>query len=143
MGKMTFQLPGGLPAEAARELERACLSGGPDNMPQPTRVALAGGALSLARDEDESGYLVAPWALACRVGPSVPAAEPGDGLLQACNGLTLPLSWGTVERGEGEFHWGEWDVVVDWAERQGMELAAGPLIDFSAAMLPHWLWGWE
>ena len=29
MGKMTFQLPAGLPADAARELERSCLAGGP------------------------------------------------------------------------------------------------------------------
>src|SRR5438552_506605 len=63
MGQITFQLPADLPADAARELERCCLAGGPDNMPQSTVVQLAGGSLTLTRDEDESGYLSAPWPL--------------------------------------------------------------------------------
>src|SRR5438552_1178680 len=63
MGKMTFQLPADLPADAARELERSCLCGGPDNMPLPTEVCLNNETLSVAHDEDESAYLVAPWPL--------------------------------------------------------------------------------
>ena len=38
MGKMTFQLPAGLAADARRELERSCMAGGPDNMPWPTEL---------------------------------------------------------------------------------------------------------
>src|SRR5437762_928965 len=61
MGTMTFLLPDGLPADLARELERACLAGGPDSMPWPTEANVAGNRLTLRRDEDESGCLVAPW----------------------------------------------------------------------------------
>ena len=38
MGTMTFLLPPNLGTDSVRELERACLAGGPDNMPWPTRV---------------------------------------------------------------------------------------------------------
>jgi Glycosyl hydrolase family 10 len=61
MGTMTFLLPDGLSADLARELERSCLAGGPDSMPWPTQAHVAGNRLTLRRDVDESGCLVAPW----------------------------------------------------------------------------------
>ena len=61
MGTMTFLLPPELSAEAAQELTRACIAGGPDNMPWPTRVRHEAGRLTVERDVDESGYLVVPW----------------------------------------------------------------------------------
>jgi hypothetical protein len=61
MGVMTFLLPEGISAEARRELERASIAGGPDNMPTPTDVALNVTHLRTTRAADESGYLVAPW----------------------------------------------------------------------------------
>src|SRR5438477_8786268 len=61
MGVMTFLLPDGISAEARRELERASIAGGPDNMPTPTDVAVSATQLRTTRVADESGYLVAPW----------------------------------------------------------------------------------
>lgn len=61
MGTMTFLLPSDLPAEALHELERACVAGGPDSMPWPTRVRLNKGQLLVQRDVDESGCLAVPW----------------------------------------------------------------------------------
>jgi hypothetical protein len=61
MGTMTFLLPAELSAEQARELERACIAGGPDNMPWPTRAQVEHSRLSVRREVDESGYLVVPW----------------------------------------------------------------------------------
>ena len=58
---MYFQLPDRLSPEALRELERACVTGGPDNMPWPTEVRVDARQLSVRRDVDESGCLVAPW----------------------------------------------------------------------------------
>src|SRR5215813_14013029 len=60
MGTMTFHLPAGTPPEAARELGRACLAGGPDSMPWATRARLDGDVLRLTRNTDESGFLAAP-----------------------------------------------------------------------------------
>ncbi len=64
MGTMRFTLPGGLSIDAVRELERACLVGGPDNMPWPTDLRLTPNLMTATRGVDESGYLIAPWAIA-------------------------------------------------------------------------------
>jgi hypothetical protein len=61
MGTMSFLLPGGLSAEAIRELQRACVAGGPDGMPWPTQVGIDGGKLMIRRSVDESGNVVVPW----------------------------------------------------------------------------------
>lgn len=62
MCTLTFHLPAGLQPEVASELERACLAGGPDNMPYATQASLhTPGQLVLTRQSDESGYLAAPW----------------------------------------------------------------------------------
>jgi hypothetical protein len=61
MGTMTFQIPAHLPSEAVRELQRTCLAGGPDNMPYPTDLQIAGHTVLLTRSVDDSGHLVAPW----------------------------------------------------------------------------------
>jgi hypothetical protein len=56
-------LPNSLSPEAARELEYACLIGGPDNMPWLTEPVLQNDRLFLDRDVEESGALAAPWRL--------------------------------------------------------------------------------
>jgi hypothetical protein len=258
MGKMTFHLPGDLSADAARELERTCMAGGPDNMPWPTDLRFTPGYLTVHRGVDESGYLVAPWtvdglgllmgtsatliergrpyhlltelargktnqvrcqasdwrmgglqlgpdlekaiaaagtafgraitsplieadplaqaaldqaytaaqelvrayleqvlqvrhqrqerldtAFACRVGPAVPAEPVAQAVAAAFNTVALPLSWCTVETEEATYRWDAADAMVEWAARQEMAVTAGPLIDFTSAQLPAWLWLWE
>ncbi len=61
MGTMTFQLPAELSADAVRDLERACVAGGPDNMPWPTEFTAPGRPADRAKSVDESGYFLAPW----------------------------------------------------------------------------------
>src|SRR2546421_8476136 len=61
MGTMSCLLPAGLDHDAAQQLERACVAGGPDNMPWPTETHVEPGRLVLHRDVEESGSLVAPW----------------------------------------------------------------------------------
>jgi hypothetical protein len=259
MGTMTFQLPAALPTAAARELERTCMAGGPDNMPWPTELRFGSGRLTVSRVVDESGYLVVPWvidgrgqmmgtsatliersrpynllvelargkvnqlrcqafdwragglnipaalqqqihetslafgraitatsddeatreaqtalnlayqaseqlvhayvqqvfqirhqrqprletALSCRVGHDVPPADRAAALAPAVNTVCLPLSWNTVECEEATYRWVTHDAVLAWALGQQLEVTAGPLIDFSSAQLPAWLWQWE
>lgn len=64
MGTMSFLLPTGLPAEAAQAMERACVAGGPDSMPWPTRVVVNPDRINLARETEDSGCLVIPWPVA-------------------------------------------------------------------------------
>jgi len=61
MATTTFQLPAGLSPEVARELERSCLAGGPDNMPYATHAHVQPSHVALTVDSDDSGYLIAPW----------------------------------------------------------------------------------
>jgi hypothetical protein len=264
MGIMHFLLPASLSAVATRELQRACVVGGPDNMPYPSQVRLDNGRLTVARNVDESGALVVPWelrdagllmsasatliertapyllpvelargkvnqvrsqlsdwlagglqvsagalqqvhmatlaftravtqaatdqavkhaqealalahgaaeqlaqayvdqvfqvrqqrmprldtALGCRLGTTVPgeptaSAASCEALVQTCNCVCLPFAWNEIEPAESDYNWAPHDAVLDWAESQGVAVAAGPLIDFSKGRLPDWLWLWE
>jgi hypothetical protein len=259
MGTMTFQLPVSLPAEAARELKRACMAGGPDNSPWPTELDLGPQQLRVSRVVDESGYLILPWSidrrglmmgtsatlierprpynllvemargkvnqvrcqafdwragglqisaelerlihdasqafgrastaaaaeeaskhaqnaldlayetaehlvgayvaqvfhirhqrqarldstLGCRLGPTPPPPDFATQLTSAFNSVCLPLSWSSIESEEGSYRWDESDALVDWAHQHKLDVSAGPLIDFSSAQLPAWLWSWE
>src|SRR5438105_10791743 len=61
MGIVSFLLPPNLKPEQVRELERACMAGGQDNMPWPSEVHVDRDRLTLRRSVDESGLLVTPW----------------------------------------------------------------------------------
>jgi hypothetical protein len=258
MGTMSFLLPEGLSLEAARELELACMAGGPDSMPWPTRVQLEPGRLTVHRDVQESGYLVAPWEVDgagrlmqasatliersapyhCQVelargklnrlrsqavdwqagglpipqeldeqihsanlafGRAVVDSSPeeisrqaqsalvlshraADRLVQlyleqefrgrrereprpdtvlGCrleglppveaaalfagmgNSVCLPFTWSRIESSEGVYDWRQQDALLDWAEERDLVVTGGPLVDFSSAQMPDWLWLWE
>jgi hypothetical protein len=71
--------------------------------------------------------------------------QPEDGIFptDAFNSICLQFPWCDIERTEGEFRWDMQDAAVEWALDQGLRLSGGPLIDFSGAFLPDWLWGRE
>jgi hypothetical protein len=54
-------IPGGLPTAATQALTRACLAGGYDRTPVPTRIDLREDRIILQRDADESGFVQIPW----------------------------------------------------------------------------------
>jgi hypothetical protein len=81
-------------------------------------------------------------ALGVRLNGSVPpAASPA--VTAALNSAVLPLTWRTVEPTESNYRWEMADTALAWAERNGLRVTAGPLIDFSPRGLPDWLWLWE
>ena len=259
MGTMTFQLPPGLPPDSARELERTCVAGGPDNMPWPTELRLKPDVLAASRTVDESGYLVVPWSvdkvgrlmgttatlmerpvpynllvelargkvnqlrcqaadwksgglqipddlreliddasksfvqavagegdpdatdrarqalassyraaellvrayidqvfsvrhqrqprldatLECRLGRQAPPNDLGGRIGEAFNSVCVPMTWSAVEAEEGNSDWTATDAAVKWATDHNIAVSAGPLVDFSSANLPAWLWLWE
>ena len=59
------------------------------------------------------------------------------------NRVSLPISWHVAEAEETVYRWDETDRLLEWAENNELDVTAGPLIDFSSAMLPAWLWLWE
>jgi hypothetical protein len=81
--------------------------------------------------------------LGVRLVNGVPEGAAADALVAACNGVCLPFSWHSIEPSEGSFSWGPHDALVEWALDRGLDISAGPLIDFSSARLPDWLWLFE
>jgi hypothetical protein len=79
----------------------------------------------------------------CRLGPAVPDGPAAQALGQAWNAASVPMSWHAVESEEASYRWEASDALLAWAAGQGLEVTAGPLIDFSSAQLPAWLWLWE
>jgi hypothetical protein len=81
--------------------------------------------------------------LGCRADASL--FEPGfaAGFRSTFNRALLPLSWHTIESDETVYRWDQADALLDWIEANDLDVTAGPLIDFSAANLPAWLWLWE
>lgn len=250
---MRFQLPANISSELSRELERACVAGGPDNMPWPTEAEVEDGILVLRREVEESGCIIAPWdidgagqvmtssgtliereapyrfllelargkvnqlrcqsadwqmgglvvpedlaenikkvglafakavtaepedidakslgvlgeayqgaetlvqqyieqmfqarhqrqprletLLGCRVtGADLPHLK-NDVVLQSFNAVCLRFAWPEVEPEEGKFAWEPYDKIIEWAKEHGLQVLAGPLVDFSSS-LPSWL----
>ncbi len=63
MGTLAFELPGDLSPDDLARLRHAYVAGGQDGMPFPTRAVAVPGRLTLTRDADESGSLIAPWSI--------------------------------------------------------------------------------
>lgn len=73
--------------------------------------------------------------------------EAGDALLeryaQAFNSVVIPLTWRNVEPVESDYKWEAFDRLFAWAERAGLTVIAGPLLQFDEIGLPDWLFIWE
>src|SRR5205814_338193 len=81
--------------------------------------------------------------LGCRLGTGVPPEALTRPLLDSFNTVCVPMTWSSIEAEEGNCDWSAADAAVKWAADHGMPVSAGPLVDFSSANLPAWLWLWE
>jgi len=81
-------------------------------------------------------------ALGCRISPLLDDSI-SDAVRQTFNTVGLPLPWSAIEASEGQYRWQPFDAALEWAENQSLAVTGGPVIDFSAAMLPAWLWLYE
>ncbi len=81
--------------------------------------------------------------LGCRIDSAALDQGLGEQLARSFNRVVLPLSWHLIEAEETRFRWDEVDQLLAWAEDHELDVAAGPLVDFSSAQLPAWLWLWE
>lgn len=57
--------------------------------------------------------------------------------------IVVPLVWRDLEVEEGQYDWEPVDRWMEWAARQGKPVVAGPLLDFSKASLPKWMYVWQ
>jgi hypothetical protein len=83
-----------------------------------------------------------PTQIGCRL-RRIPAQQAHDLFLQAFTNVAIAFSWSEIEATSGAYRWEELDALVDWAVSRGLSITAGPLIDFSSAQMPEWLWKHE
>jgi hypothetical protein len=81
--------------------------------------------------------------LSCRLGAVTLAKEQAQLLMDTCNSLSVSFAWHEIEPAEATYAWEPADAILSWAEKQELQVNAGPLIDFSTGRLPDWLWLWD
>jgi hypothetical protein len=72
----------------------------------------------------------------------VPEGAIDDAYRLTFNSATVPLTWRLTEPSEANYQWEPADRVVSWALDRRLQVAAGPLIDFSSYGIPDWLRPW-
>jgi len=81
--------------------------------------------------------------LGVRLGDVVPEGPAAAALRETFNTVSLNLSWHRVEAAEGQYLFDRHDAVLAWAQSVSLPVTAGPLVDFSSACFPDWLWTHE
>ena len=78
---------------------------------------------------------------------SVGTSRSGDGdsdewsLYRATfNSMAIRTSWADVETDSGTMDFDQIETAIAAAERAGMRIMAGPIIDFRHRLMPHWLY---
>ena len=87
----------------------------------------------------ESGKLIT--GLGCRLS-RVPPADEQVRLAAACTAVRLVPDWRAIEPTEAGYDWTEFDALVDWATKAGLQVSVGPLIDLDGSF-PDWLAEWN
>ena len=77
--------------------------------------------------------------LGADLGRSLLDEQTGKQIVRAFNAANVPLVWRDVETSEGHYFWDISDQQVEWAERAGLTLSAGPLLQLDQRTLPDWL----
>ncbi len=70
----------------------------------------------------------------------VPGAAQWPSTFNACQ---VGISWKQIVPSEGKYRWELLDSQLAWCRRKGLEVEAGPLIEFRPSALPDWIWLWE
>ncbi|MEN1679081.1 MAG: endo-1,4-beta-xylanase [Planctomycetota bacterium] len=80
------------------------------------------------------------------MGAHLGSGAPGEAEEQLANGLSLigmPCSWAEIEASEGRRRWRESDTQAQWAQRNGLRICAGPLLEFADRSIPDWAYLFE
>lgn len=81
------------------------------------------------------------------LGVGLDQAVPDPGASRAVTSVfhmaEVPLNWLHVETSEGQCNWDLYDRQFAWCADQGLQVAAGPLIQLDHLGLPDWLCLWE
>ncbi len=118
-----------------REPQELCLPGRRPSGPRLCRTGVPHPPAAAGRLEATLG---------CRLGPTPPSAETAALLKRTFNAVPHPRCRGTSSRRRRRPTTGSRvSPCCNGRRPTGLPAVAGPLIDFSSAQLPDWLWLWE
>ncbi len=101
--------------------------------------AYAAYMISLRHDSESRLSTLVAVNLGSHAIPTAAQTEVSD----AFNGVAIPFSWRDIEKNPGEYDWSLVDAQVHWAQKRGLRICAGPLLQFDRHHLPDWLYLWE
>lgn len=87
----------------------------------------------------ETGKL--PTKLGCRLS-RMPPPEEREIIRETFSAVRIVPEWGKIEASESSYDWTELDALVDWAEKSGLAITVGPLIDLGG-VFPDWFRQWS
>jgi len=125
------------PVEADRTARRSLIRG----IEATERLAMAHAEVLLHRRY--ASKAASSVTLGARVWPQMEAPALRDFMKKEFDVIALPTRWNLIEAEEGTYEWDALDGWMDWAQRQGRPIVAGPLLDFSKAALPQWMYVWQ
>ena len=59
------------------------------------------------------------------------------------NAAIVPLNWRQIEPIESHRDWSLVDAQMDWCQKRGLKICAGPLLQWDKSGLPDWLYLWD
>ncbi|MEM9513127.1 MAG: endo-1,4-beta-xylanase, partial [Cyanobacteria bacterium P01_E01_bin.48] len=81
--------------------------------------------------------------LGVKLNNQLPPEPVQKSLVETLNLVSLPMSWRDVEMSEGKRNWQPTDHQLKWAQKQGLKMVGGPLIEFDERRVPDWTYLWE
>lgn len=74
---------------------------------------------------------------------TTPTNDQADQVAATFNTTVLPFHWRDIEISNGEFTWQLVDSQLDWCQKAGFKVVAGPLMALNQMAIPDWLYLWE
>ena len=120
-------------AMAAKSLEDSCSA---------ARLIAESYTAQLLRRRLDNGAVL-PTTLACGLDGAPKGGPWAASLREIFHTGRVRMTWSSVSPDEGKKRWDEPDAQVQWAKKNGLAVAAGPLIELRPGAIPDWLWLWE
>ena len=73
----------------------------------------------------------------------LPPQDVRERIVDTFNLVSLPMSWRDVEASEGRRNWDSIDNELRWAQKNGLKVVGGPLLEFDERRVPDWTYLWE
>ncbi len=126
------------PAEAAALADKALAEG----VTVGERIALFHADIFLSR-RLASNFAVVRTGFGCKADLLSKSELYLNRLQEVCDFVSIDTPWKHIEPKENQYRYEEIDAWMNWAAQAGKPVHAGPLLCFSDAHVPDWLYIWE